>query len=292
MASTSAAPLRLQSRITHCELRPDLGGCIASLTWGGVHLLRQPSEQPLLAGSESGSYPLVPFSNRIGYARARWQDQPLALARNFSPEPHMIHGIGWQRAWQVEHHTDTEAVLTLAHAGDADWPFAFSSKQRIELDEHSLALEMEVANLHHSAAPVGLGWHPYFEKRHGMRVQFACEGRWEMDADNLPTTLTPLSGMVADVSHLLVDHCFDGWHGDVLLEDEHIRLRLHSNLNRLVVYTTPERSNIAIEPVSHVNNAINLAPQLGRSVESLGLVTLQPGERLHANMRLEWSHKS
>ena len=46
------------------------------------------------------------------------------------------------------------------------------------------------------------------------------------------------------------------------------------------------RDTLAIEPVSHVNNAINLVAA-GADGEALGLHTLQPGETLTAQMSIE-----
>ncbi|MBT0570100.1 aldose 1-epimerase [Curvibacter sp. CHRR-16] len=291
--------LVLQQADVRMALLPALGGTIRSLRWGNEPLLRLPDDQPLQHGREAGSYPLVPFSNRIGYAQAQWDGQPLDIEINFPGDKHMAHGIGWQRPWQVHSSSASEALLQLHHDPSqpspspipGKWPFAFTAMQYFKLHAHALDMEMTITNDHSGPAPVGLGWHPFFEKRHGMRVQFACEGRWEMNEDKLPTHFSPVAGMVADLATLDVDHCYDGWHGDVLLEDERIRLRMHSNLRRLVVFTNPQRNNIAIEPVSHVNNAINLAEEQGVSIESLGLVVLQPGERYSAHMRLEWTLK-
>jgi aldose 1-epimerase len=86
---------------------------------------------------------------------------------------------------------------------------------------------------------------------------------------------------------LSVDHCFDGWNGLVVLRDEVLQTRVSSNLHFLVVYTLPERDNIAIEPVSHVNNAIGLVAAGGGSAKDLGVVELQPGETFSCEMRIE-----
>jgi len=84
-----------------------------------------------------------------------------------------------------------------------------------------------------------------------------------------------------------VDHCFDGWDGVLTLQDSQLQVTVRSALSRLVVFTTPERDNIAVEPVSHVNNALNLMGATGASAESLGVVTLQPGESFSCSMRVE-----
>ena len=70
------------------------------------------------------------------------------------------------------------------------------------------------------------------------------------------------------------------------LRDELLRTRLTSNLTRLVVFTNDTRDFVAIEPVSHVNNAENLV-HAGADAAQLGLVTLQPGESLTAQMTIE-----
>jgi aldose 1-epimerase len=57
-------------------------------------------------------------------------------------------------------------------------------------------------------------------------------------------------------------------------------------LRRVVVFTNDTREFVAIEPVSHVNNAVNLAAA-GADADALGLVILQPGESMSAQMAIE-----
>jgi aldose 1-epimerase len=54
-----------------------------------------------------------------------------------------------------------------------------------------------------------------------------------------------------------------------------------------VVFTTPERSDIAIEPVSHVNNALHMLATTGVTAAELGVVVLQPGETFSCDMRID-----
>ncbi len=107
-----------------------------------------------------------------------------------------------------------------------------------------------------------------------------------MGADKLPTHCTASSGIDADCAQLDVDHCFDGWNGVVQLRDALLHTRLTSNLHRLVVFTNPQRDFVAVEPVSHVNNAVNLVAG-GEDAQALGLVTLAPGESMSAQMSIE-----
>jgi aldose 1-epimerase len=107
-----------------------------------------------------------------------------------------------------------------------------------------------------------------------------------MGEDKLPTHRTASGGIDADTATLDVDHCFDGWDGLAVLRDRSFEIRLASSLAHLVVFTTPARDSIAIEPVSHVNNALALVDR-GAKPHELGLAILGPGESLTAAMTIE-----
>jgi aldose 1-epimerase len=53
-----------------------------------------------------------------------------------------------------------------------------------------------------------------------------------------------------------------------------------------VVYTHPTRDYVAIEPVSHVNNAVNLMATGRFTADELGLRVLQPGESMSEVMSI------
>ena len=65
------------------------------------------------------------------------------------------------------------------------------------------------------------------------------------------------------------------------IRDEKFSLQLASSLPYLVVYTPQLREYFAVEPVSHVNNALNMP-----SAEQHGVVTLPPGDAMSATMKL------
>ena len=277
----------LQAGELVCHVEPQLGGCISGLWLGGVPVLRSTAPGASLdSARQSGGYALVPFSNRIGHATLQWQGTQHPLVRNNAPEPHAIHGIGWQRTWEVLESDDHFVMLSHEHAGDASWPFAFDVSQTVRVSAGSVEFTLAMTNQSATPAPAGLGWHPFFVKRAGSRISFAATGRWEMGGDMLPTRRDASQGLDTDCATLAVDHCFDGWNGVVELRDEVLRTRIASNLKRLVVFTNPARDIVAIEPVSHVNNALALV-DAGGDPESLGLAILQPGETLTAQMAIE-----
>lgn len=283
-------PLTLRNAELVCELKPELGGSIAGLWLGGIPVLRSTPAHTLHSVRQAGSYPLVPFSNRVGHAVLQWRGTDHPLIQNWAPDPHAIHGVGWERPWAVLEASDTFALLSYEHKADASWPFDFDCSQAFKLEAHALELSLSITNQSALAVPVGLGWHPYFVKRADSHIQFEAAGRWEMGEDKLPTHRTTSTGLNAPCTTLDVDHCFDGWAGSVQLQDSVLHMRVLSSLSRLVVYSTPQSDSIAIEPVSHVNNAVNRMAQTGSTADELGICILQPGQTFSCAMRIEVEH--
>jgi aldose 1-epimerase len=279
--------LSLASGDLRCDIVPALGAAIAGLWLCDVPVLRSTPGDRLASVRHAGSYPLVPFSNRIGHARLAWNGASHPLVPNFLPEPHAIHGVGWQRAWTVQDAQAHFALLAFEHRPDAAWPFAFDCSQAFRLGHDTLDVTLSVTNQSWQAAPFGLGWHPYVVKRPHGHIAFQTTGRWEMGADKLPTHRSVSAGLDCECAALDVDHCFDGWSGEVELRDPVLYTRLSSSLRRLVVFTEPWRDFVAIEPVSHVNNALNMAAAgVGGSLQDLGVQLLEPGHSMTASMRI------
>jgi aldose 1-epimerase len=287
MIEGMSKPLEIRHAALHMSLRPDLGGSIEGLWFEGLPVLRSSAPGTLANVRLSACYPLVPYSNRIAQAQLLWSGTNYPLVKNFAGEAHAIHGVGWQKPWQVLEVGGSFAKLGLIHHGDAAWPFAFEASQLFHLKDDGLDATLSITNLSSGAAPVGLGWHPYFTKRADSHVQFVATGMWEMSSDKLPTQRSDSPGLNRACAQLTIDNCFDGWSGAALVSDAQLTTRLQSDLQRLVVYTEPPKDFIAIEPVSHVNNAMNQVGQHGE----LGVVVLAAGQAWQARMRIqtEWT---
>jgi len=264
-------------------LRPDLGASIAGFWRAGLPVLRSSEPAALERARLAGCYPLAPYSNRIGHARFRWAGQELRTRPNFDDSVHSVHGVAWQRAWQVEASSARSALLVLTHGADADWPYAFDLSQRFELSADSLRVTLRIVNTDDRTQPLGLGWHPYFPKRSRSRLHAELTHRWERDASTqLPTRRVAQHGIDGDVAHMDYDHAFDGWQGSARIRDERLALRLSSSLDRLVVYTPPAKDYFCVEPVSHVSNAIHMAEPLVH-----GLRAVAPGQSFEAWMQID-----
>ncbi len=282
MNASTRDSFELHAGALRLALRPGLGGCIAGLWHHGVPVLRSAEPAALESPRMSGSFPLVPYSNRLGYRRFRWKGRDYTTEPNFEGSPHSLHGVGWMRPWEIVSSSALEVVLGMRHAPDADWPFAFEARQYLTLTPQSLHVEMVVTNTAEVVAPVGLGWHPYFPKRARSRLHIEVDGRWDKDDAMLPVRKVAQPGIDGDVAHLDFDHAFDGWRGAARIRDERFSLQLTSSLDRLVVFTPQDKDYFCVEPVSHVNNAIHMADPLAH-----GLRALAPGESTSAWMQLD-----
>lgn len=279
---TAADRFELHAGAMRLALRPDLGGCIAGLWHRDVPILRSAEPAALAGPRESACFALLPYSNRLGYRRFRWHGVDHTTQPNFEDSPHSLHGVGWQRPWDIVSSSAAEVVLRYRHAADADWPFAFEARQYIHLTPQLLRAQLVFDNLADIAQPVGLGWHPYFPKRARSRLHVECEGRWDKDAAQLPVRKVAQAGIDADVRHLDYDHGFDGWRGAARIRDEAMSLQLSSSLDRVVVYTPAQYDYFCVEPVSHVTNAIHMADPLAH-----GLRSVAPGASTEAWMQLD-----
>jgi aldose 1-epimerase len=273
---TAAGALRL-------ALRPDLGGCIAGLWRDGLPVLRSAEPSTLAASRPSGCYPLVPYSNRLGYRRFRWLGQDHTTQPNFDDSPHSVHGVAWQRPWTV-------LSASRRHRGRAGLHpcrrCALAVRLRgapaLRARARCLTVSLAFTNRADQPQPVGLGWHPYFPKRTRSRLHIELSDRWESDATGLPTRKVPQPGIDGDVAHLAFDHCFEGWQGAARIRDEKLSLRLTASVPYLVVFTPATRDYFCVEPVSHVSNAIHMADPLAH-----GLRSVLPGGSTDAWMKLE-----
>ena len=265
----STPPFELRAGGLRLALCPEQGGSIGGLWLDGVPVLRSTEAHPLSSARQSGCYPLVPYSNRVGYRRFNWQGQDHTTAANFDDNPHSVHGVAWLRPWTVVARSGTDAELAYSHEPDAHWPFAFEVRQRFVLTPDALQVQLSLTNLAATSQPVGLGWHPYFPKRDHSHLSIEVSGRWDNDASGLPTHRVPQPGIEGDIPNLAFDNCFDGWQGAALLRDEKLAMRLTASVPCLVVFTPDTKPYYCVEPVSHVSNAVQMADPLAQGLRAV-----------------------
>jgi aldose 1-epimerase len=281
--------LTLTRGAARCDLLPQVGGSIGTWSVSGQEMLRTASESGIAARDPyaTAGFPLVPYSNRIGQGRFEWRGRQIALARNFPPEPHAIHGVGFERPWQVQTRSSDSALLSLRHRADAAWPWAFDARQRITLTEDLLILEFDVMNVESQPVPLAFGHHPYFP-RDGARLTFHAQGVWLSADDGLPCELLQPAGQFdfskgSAVENADIDHCFTGWNGLAIIawpdKTQALGITASRELSSAVVYIRRDLDAFCFEPVAHINNALN------RADRDSAMPVIAPGESFEASIR-------
>ena len=102
-------------------LRPDLGGSIAGLWHRHLPVMRSTEAADLAGARQSASFPLVPYSNRLGYRRFRWKGHDYTTLPNFDDSPHSLHGVGWRRPWEVLSSSAVDGVVQSRDIASDNW---------------------------------------------------------------------------------------------------------------------------------------------------------------------------
>lgn len=280
---------RLECGSAICTLAPEIGGSVVQWQVGTQPMLRTASEAAVAAKERLGlaSFPLVPYSNRIGNGRFDWQGKTIQLQRNFPPEPHSIHGTGWEDVWDICEKSHSSCTMTLTHPGDARWPWPFTATQAFTLGDASLELCLRAQNLANEAVPLAFGHHPYFDQA-GACLTFEAAQVWTSGDDALPIKAVAPTGDFdfadgAVVAGRSVDHCYAGWNGRARIDwkGRPHALEIVTDMPAAVVYIPCGDADFCFEPVPHLNNALNMAG------EQPGMLVIAPGDTYQATIRLQ-----
>lgn len=283
--------VQLRRGRSECDLAPAIGGAIARWAVAGQDMLRRASPEAITAGDPLAlaSFPLVPYSNRIGHARFEWNGETIHLAHNHPPEPHALHGVGWHRVWTVTAQAADTATLRLVHTPDGNWPWPFEAVQHVALSEHGLEVTLIVTNHAALAVPLAFGHHPYFDLA-GASLRFAAKRVWLTGCDQLPTqAVAPIGKFDFDrdthVPGRVIDNCYAGVDGAATIEwiDRPLRLEIRTSpsMPAAVVYVPQDGDAFCFEPVPHINNALNLPS------ERPAMPVLAPGATMETSLHFQ-----
>lgn len=279
-------------------LRPSVGGGVAWFRWmdqGRVLPILRDAPEGTMDVLELGSFPLVPFVNRIRGGRFRFRGREVVLKANMPGDPSPLHGQGWLAPWIVEDCDEAAATLSYRHE-PGEWPWAYEARQHLTLDGSGLSIALTCRNSDAEPMPCGLGQHPYFSCGAGTRIDTQVDHVWTIDEHVLPLEQVPAMGRFdlrnGPACARGLDHGFGGWSGEAHFSDPDwpFTLRLSSPTARFFqLYSPPGGSIFVAEPVTHANAALN-APEA--EWRELGMAVLEPGQELRLDMRLDVQERS
>jgi aldose 1-epimerase len=291
----AGALLTLKQGRHELVLAPECGARIAAFRCDGRDVLRPASAETLERAYVYGfgGFPLLPYSGPIfggGFAFARqWH----ALARTVREEPTATHGEGWIRPWTVQSQAADRIVLALDHRPEpGTFPFAWRGRLGFALGPDGLTIDLELACRDHRPIPAGMGFHPYFPKPPGTRLQFEATGVWPPDApEAVDLPCGPLEPGLdfrdgPGVSGRGIDRCYEGWDGRAAViwpDGARAVMTAEGALTRLQIYDAWDYPYLCVEPVSNANDGFN---RMARGVPCHGVAVLEPGRSLTGQIRI------
>ena len=258
--------------------------------------------RPLLDGFAAGERPgggrgqtLVPWPNRVGGAKYRFDGAEQQLAVTEPLAGNAIHGLARWVRWDVLN--QSAASVTWGHVvvPQPGWPTSLDCRVTYALGDDGLTVTTTATNVGASPCPYGTGAHPYLRVGAGLVDAMSLRvpaGRWyETDLAGIPVAAHGVLGTDYDlrsaqpIGPRVLDTCF----GDLQRDgDGRWRVRLSgSDVETAVtlwadqaygwvqVFTgdtlpaAARRRGLAVEPVTCPPDAFN---------SGVGLVRLEPGQ--------------
>ena len=279
-------------------LVPEAGGAIAWLTAGELDVLRR--GDPRTDPTAAACFPLVPYSGPVVGGRFRFEGGEHRLEHNHPNEPDPIHGEGWVVPWEAVDFTSTTATLRYRHvATPGTFPFVYEAEQRFALDAGGLTIAVSVTNPGDRPMPAGIGVHPYFAHRRGLRLELAATGMWSrhpLDGTGPAVLPVPEEWNFASrrpARDLVVDNSFLGWGGRARLDwpERGLTVEIAADpvFGFVQLFSTADEDFLCVEPVSNANDGFNLC---AAGIDDHGVRVVGPGDRLAGQVRLACAMQS
>ncbi|MFC4426364.1 aldose 1-epimerase [Deinococcus navajonensis] len=277
------------------DLLPALGASVLNLrATSGRPVLREVDPAKVRSSSDCASFILLPFSNRVRDARFEFAGRAVQL-RVTTKDGLTQHGDVRNRPWRVREQGSAHLICDFDSRAFADmnWPWAFTASVEYRLHGPHLDTSLTLTNVDTAAMPAGLGLHPYFARRHdGQDPTLALDAALTYDTDerSLPSHEARPVRPEEDyrrptrLGERQPDQVYTAWDGVACLDwgMRGLTLTADNVFSHAVLFAAPDGS-LALEPVSHATDALNLA---GRGVVGADLRVLAPGQSLAGAVRL------
>lgn len=291
---------------TELELCPSVGGGITKFIrqhqGAVVELMRSFDRSADMSPLNFASFPLTPFSNRIGYGKLDFEGDVFSVRTPFLSGEHPNHGDGWMSPWRVIEQTGQSAVLAVEKNED---PYSYISTQVFTLTDDALTIDIMITNSSARRLPFGTGHHAYFPrneqtvlKAHAPKVWTSINMLPDMLID-VPQKMDFSKGLALSHENLsptgagddgsaYIDHCFQDWdqYAEIIWPEKGMKLIMTADsvFKNFVVYIPAGKNFFCAEPVTNATDGFNL---LSKGVKNTGTVILEPGETLRGTVRFK-----
>lgn len=246
--------------------------------------------EELIANPYYKSAKLIPFPNRIKDGKYVFKGKTYQLPINHLAENHAIHGLLYNKPFIVKkmENNDSSALLNLEYSYNSElegYPFSFLLQLEYIFTNNGLKIKTSVINQGNSEMPIADGWHPYFTFQETVdNLSLLIPGSKKIEVDN---RMIPAGNKTeAEIFNKLSkidDRSFDTTY---LIDTENTATtQLYSSkknvsihvwqetglhkYNYVQIYIPPDRTTVAIEPMTSIADAFN---------NGEGLIILKPGD--------------
>ena len=278
--------IRLAAGAAEAVILEEQGAAFARLASDGHDLLVALPEGGDPNRGFHGSFLMAPWTNRLDGGRFVVAGSEYRMPINRPAEGNALHGFLREMPWTVEQVTPTQ--VSLACSFDRA-PFAGTARLAARLAPDGLTLEVMLTNLATRTVPMGFGWHPYFARPAGTRLDAAALIAFGRDARGLavaPRSGEGVHGAEAELDGL--DTHFAGWDGAARIawpDGRELLMQAYGAwASNLQVYAPPHAAALAVEPVSHAPDAVNRAETAAHGA----MHQVAPGESIDGSLMIHW----
>lgn len=201
----------------------EVGGGIRAYDVNGRSVLQPYAVDRRCDGAHGA--PLVPWPNRLGDGRYRFDGRDHQVALTEPDKHNAIHGFLRWRSWHALDHQEDRVVMGTTLFPMTGYPFALEVRVAYGLDEAGLTVTTTATNIGDTPAPYGCGQHPYLSPAVGLvddcTVHLRADTRVVTDPERqLPIGTEDVGGTPFDfrgakrLGHLAVDDAFTDLHRD------------------------------------------------------------------------------
>jgi galactose mutarotase-like enzyme len=277
------ALVELRAGPNRVVLDPRRGGRVSSWTIDGEELLVGPPDE-VDTSIHWGCFLMAPWPGRLAGGRFDWRGREVRLRQTHGR--HAIHGLTWNRPWEVEASSPAEATLAIELPRD-EWPMGGLVRQRTTVTPTGVRLEAEVEATG-EPMPAALGWHPWFLRRGDPRLRVDAAA-YQLTSGLIPTgESAPVAGRTdlrggPRLGRRRLDIAYVEAHSPAVITwpDLELAIAFAPAPAPLVVYTPPD--SFCVEPLTAPPNALSLPARRRRAA---GVRELAVGERLSAALEM------
>ncbi|MFD9378308.1 aldose 1-epimerase family protein [Streptomyces sp. NPDC059999] len=143
----------------HSAVVVELGAGLRDYAVGGRRVLDgYTADEPITGGR---GQLLVPWPNRVSGGRYDWKGEELQLPLTEPEAGNAIHGLLRWASWEPLERAEDRILLGTTLFPQPGYPFHLGVRAEYALGSEGLAVTVTARNLGGSAAPYGVGQHPY-----------------------------------------------------------------------------------------------------------------------------------